>query len=163
MPLSEHMYCVTVTFKMTEQVEQQICIKFYVKLEHCSTETIQIQKATALGNRWLAASSQQCACSCIMSCAEVFGETSNHPGDSAQIQPRFGTLRLLAFPKPKITFERGEISDHWWDSGKCNRAADGDSNRILQSVLNSGIDTGRTVWGPKVPTLKETEASLSYV
>ena len=28
------------------------------------------------------------------------------------IQPRFGTLRLLAFPKTKITFEREEISDH---------------------------------------------------
>ena len=31
---------------MTEEVEQQICIKFCVKLEHSSTETIQmIQKA----------------------------------------------------------------------------------------------------------------------
>ena len=31
---------------MTEWVEQQICIKFCVKLEHSSTETIQmIQKA----------------------------------------------------------------------------------------------------------------------
>ena len=40
------MYCVAVAFKMTEEVEQQICIKFCVKLEHSSTETIQmIQKA----------------------------------------------------------------------------------------------------------------------
>ena len=31
----------------------------------------------------LAASSQQCTCSCIMSHAEVFGEISNHPGDLA--------------------------------------------------------------------------------
>ena len=44
--MSEHVYCVAVTFKMTEQVEQQICTQFYVKLEHSSTETIQmIQKA----------------------------------------------------------------------------------------------------------------------
>ena len=28
------------------------------------------------------------------------------------LQPRFGALRLLAFPKTKITFEREEISDH---------------------------------------------------
>ena len=35
-----------ITFKMTEQVERQICIKFCVKLEHSSVETIQmIQKA----------------------------------------------------------------------------------------------------------------------
>ena len=26
--MSEHVYCVAVTFKMTEQVEQSICIKF---------------------------------------------------------------------------------------------------------------------------------------
>ena len=46
MPLSEHVYYVAVTFKMTEQLEQQICIKFCDKLEHSSTETIwMIQKA----------------------------------------------------------------------------------------------------------------------
>ena len=67
----------------------------------------------------------------FMSCAEIFGETSNHPGDSALLQPRFGTLQLLAFPKTKITYEREEISDHWWDSGKYNGAADRDwQNRV---------------------------------
>ena len=102
MPLSEHVYCVAVTIKMTEQVEQWICIKF------CSSvKTIQmIQKATAMGNWWLAASSEQCTHSHITSRAEFFGETSNHPGDSALLQPRFGALRLLTFPKTKITFER---------------------------------------------------------
>ena len=50
-PLSEHVYCVAVVFKMTEQVEQQICIKFCIKLEHSSLKTIQmIQKAAAMGN-----------------------------------------------------------------------------------------------------------------
>ena len=39
------MYCMTVTFKMTEQVEQQVCINFCVKLEHSASETIHmIQK-----------------------------------------------------------------------------------------------------------------------
>ena len=42
----------------------------------------------------------------------VFNETSNHPGDSAPLQPRFGILQLLAFPKTEITFEREEISDY---------------------------------------------------
>ena len=118
-PLSEHVYCVAVTFKMTEQVEQQICIKLCIKLEHSSSESIQmIQKATSMGNWWLAASSQQCTCSCITFHAEFFRETSNHPGDSAPLQLRFGALRLLAFPKTKITFEREEISDSWWDPEK---------------------------------------------
>ena len=46
MPLSEHVYCVAIAFKMTEQIEQQICIRFCIKLKHSSMETIQmIQKA----------------------------------------------------------------------------------------------------------------------
>ena len=50
MPLREHVYCVAVAFKMPEQLEQQICIEFCVKLEH-PLETVQmIQKAAALGN-----------------------------------------------------------------------------------------------------------------
>ena len=48
--MSEHVYCVAVAFKMTEQVEQPICIRFHVKLEHSSVETIRmIQKAAAVG------------------------------------------------------------------------------------------------------------------
>ena len=46
MPLNEHVYCVAVAFKMTEQIEQRICIRFCIKLEHSSAETIwMIQKA----------------------------------------------------------------------------------------------------------------------
>ena len=52
MTLSEHVYCVIATFKMTEQVEQEICIKFFIKLEHFSAETIRmILEATAMG-KW---------------------------------------------------------------------------------------------------------------
>ena len=109
MLLSEHVYCVTITFKMTEWVKQQMCIKFCIKLEYSSMETIQmIQKVIATGNCWSAASSGQFAHSCITSHAEFFDETSNH---SAPLQPRFGILWLLAFPQTKSTFEREEISD----------------------------------------------------
>ena len=149
MPLSEHVYCVAITFKMTQRVEQQICIKFCMKLEHSSAETIwMIEKATAKGTWWLAASSQQNTHSCIISRVEFFGETSNHQGDWGPLWPRFGALWLLAFPKTKITFEREEISDHWWDSGKHG---------------GQPIEIGRTVWVPKVPALTGTEVSLSYV
>ena len=122
-------YCIK-----NEQVEQQICIKFCVKLELSSMETIwMIQKAAAMGNWWLAASSWQRACSGITSRAEFFGKTSNHSGDSALLQPRFSALWLLVFPKTKITFEREEISGHWWDSRKYNRAADGDWENCVRS------------------------------
>ena len=119
---------------MIEQVGQWICIKFCVKLEHSSAETIQmIQKTAAMGNWWLAASSRQRACSCIMSHAEIFGKTSNHPGDSAPLQPRFGILRLLAFPKTITTFEREEISDHQWDSGKYDGVGDSNWENCVRS------------------------------
>ena len=134
MLLSEHVRCVPVAFKMTKWIEQQIYIKFRVKFEHSSVETIQvIQKAVAMGNWWLAASSQQCTRSCVRSCAEFFGETSDHPGDSASLQPRLGALWLLAFLKTKITFEREEISDFQRDSGKYNSAADGDWENCVRS------------------------------
>ena len=149
MPLSEHVYCVAVAFKMTERVEQWICINFCIKLEQSCTETIlMVQKSTAMGNWWLAVSSGHCALSCIMSRAEFFGKTSNYPGDPAPLQPRFDALWLLDFPKTEIAFEKEQISDHHWDSGKYNREF-----RV----------TGRTVWGPKVSTLKGTGASLSYI
>ena len=115
---------------MTEQVEQQTCIKFCVKLEHSSAETIgMIQKAAAMGNWWWAASSWQCAHACIMPHAEFFCETSSHPGCSVLLQPTFGTLWLLAFPTTKITFEKGRDfrplmrfrkiqQGSWWQLGE---------------------------------------------
>ena len=51
----------------------------------------------------------------------------------SRIRPRFGTLQLLVFPKTKITFEREEISDHQWDSGKYDGAADGDWENCVRS------------------------------
>ena len=60
-------------------------------------------------------------------------ETSSHSADSAPLQPRFGALRLLAFPKTKITFEREEISDHWQDSGKYDGASNGNWENCVRS------------------------------
>ena len=133
---------------MTEK-GQWICIQFCVKLEHSSSESIQmILKASAMGNWWLAASLWQCAHLHITSCAQFFGETLNHPGDSALLLPRFGTLWLLAFPETKITFERKGFQT---------------LDEIQENMTGQLIVTGITVWGPKVPTLKGTEASLFYV
>ena len=134
MQLGDYVYCVAVAFKMTEWVEQWICIKFCIKLEHSSVETIQmVQKATAIGNWWLAASSRQHAHSCLTSRGEFFSKISSHPRDSATLQLRFGALRLLAFPKTKTTFEREEVSDCQWDSGKYNGSIDSDWENCVRS------------------------------
>ena len=104
-----------------------------------------MKMATAVGNWWLTDSFITTTI-CIMSPAEFFGETSNHRGDSAPQQLRISTLWLLAFPKTKITFEREEISDHRWDSGKYERAADGDwENCVMPQGVYSEEDWGVTV------------------
>ncbi len=65
---------------------------------------------------------------------------------------------LSLFQKLKSPFKRkkfqtvDEVQEHmtsWW--------------RFKERILNSGRDTGRTVWGTKVPTLKRPEASFSFV
>ena len=124
---------------MTERVEQQICIKFYIKLEHCCVETIQmIQKATAMGNWWLAASSQQHTRSCITSHA-VFWWDIKSPRWLTPLQSRFGALLLLAVPKTKIPLK-----------GKSFQTV----NEIQENTMEQLMAIGRIVWGPKVPALK---------
>ena len=126
-PLSEHVYCVAVTFKMTEWEEQQIYIKFCVKLEHSLMETILMiprLQLWATGDRQLHHNHVPPHASRLVQ--SIFDKTSNHSGDSAPLQSRSGTLRLLAFPKTKITLENQEISDHQWDSEKYDGASDGE-------------------------------------
>ena len=124
MLLSEHVYCVAVAFKMAEWVEQQIYVKFCVKLEHSSTETIQMtQKATAMGNWWLAASSHNTPAHASHLVQSFFCETSNHPGDSAPYSPDLVPCDLWLFPK----------LNHWWDSGKYDRAAGGTWENCVRS------------------------------
>ena len=132
MPLSEHLYCVAVTFKMTEQVEQRIWIKFHLKLDYSSEDIIQmIQKSTAIGNWYQQLHhSTPTHASRLM---QFFCETSNHAGDSALLQPIFVTCNFWLFPKLKSCFKREEISDHWWDSGKYGGAADGNWENCVRS------------------------------
>ena len=92
-----------------------------------------IQEATAVGNCWLAASSQHRARSRITSHAEFFGKTSNHSGDSAPYSPDLIPWDFYVFPETSITFEKEEISGHPWDSGKYDRAADSKWENCVRS------------------------------
>ena len=92
-----------------------------------------------------------------MSCAEFFGEISSHPGDTAPLQPRFGALQILfqsvlkkpcLFPKLKSPLK-----------GKRFQPVD----KTQENTMGQLMAIQKTVWGPKVPTLKGTEAPLSYV
>ena len=130
-PLSEHMRCCCIQSGWARRAMNlhQILHWAWTFLHLNYSDD---SEGAAMGNWWLATSSRQCACSCIMSGAELFGKTSNHPGDSAPLQPRF-IVWLRAFPKTKITFEREEIFDHRWDSGKYDGEADGDWENCVMS------------------------------
>ena len=78
----------------------------------------------------------------------VLGKTPNHPGYLFPLQPIFYALLLLAFPKTKITSERPEIQT---------------ISEIHNNMTRQLLATWGTVWGPKMPTFKRTEASLSSV
>ena len=56
-------------------------------------------------------SSRQCTCPFYSSCTGFFGKAAHHPGLTAPLQPRFGSLWLLALPKGKIALEREEICE----------------------------------------------------
>ena len=107
MLLSEYVYCVAIVFKVTERVEQRICITFCAKLEQSSVETIRMtQKDAAVGNWRLAASSGQRAHLHIPSGAELFCETANHPGDSAPHSLDLVPCDFWLFPKLTSSLKR---------------------------------------------------------
>ena len=75
---------------------------------------------------------------------QFFGKTSNNLGDSAPLQP----CDFCLFPKLKSPLK-----------GKRFHTVD----NIQENATGQLMETGRTLWGPKVPTLKGTEVSLSYI
>ena len=93
-----------------------------------------IQKAADMSNWWLAASSWQCSRSGIMSHAEFFGETSNHPVTQPHYHPDLAPCDFWLFPKLKSPFKGkrfqtiDEIQERKYDS-----AADGDWENCVRS------------------------------
>ena len=139
----------TVTFKMTEEVEQQIYIKFCIKLEQSSMETIRmIQKATAMGNWWLAASSRQHVCSCITSHAVFWCNIKSPRWLSLTTTQIWCPVTSGCSPKLKSPLK-----------GKTFQTV----AEIQENTTGQLMAIERTVCSPKVPTLKGTEASLSCV
>ena len=123
--------------------------KFCVKPGHSSIETIQmIQKATAMGNWWLAASSWQCACFCITFCAVFFAKEQITQVTQPYYCQDLVPCDFWLFPKLKSSLK-----------GKRFQTFD----EIQENTMGQLMEIGRTVWGPKVPTLKGTAASFSYV
>ena len=107
-----------------------------------------IQKAEAMGNWWLAASLGQCTCSCIMSCAELLVKHRITQVIQPPYSPNLVPCSFWLFPKLKSPLK-----------GKQFQTVD----KIQEDRMGQLKAIGRTVWSAKMPTLKGTKASLSYV
>ena len=141
--------CVAIALKMTEQVEQWICIKFFIKLEHSSAETSQmIQKPAAIGNWWLAASPRENICSGITSVQSFWARHQITQVTQPHYSPDLAPCNFWLFPKLKSSLKVQRFQT---------------VNEIQENTTGQLMVTGRTVWGPKVPTVKGTEVSLSFV
>ena len=69
--------------------------------------------------------------------------------------------------KPAPPYSPHLVLGNFWHFPKLKSALNGKrfqtTNEIQENMLGHLMAIGRTVWGPKVLTLKGTEASLSYV
>ena len=123
--------------------EQQICIKYCVKLEHSSAEIIwMIQKAGAMSYWWLATSSCPSARSCITFHAEILTKYQITQVAQSPYRPDLVPWEFWIFPKLKSPLK-----------GKSFQTV----NEIQKNTTGQLMVIGRTLWGPKVPTLKGTE------
>ena len=106
------------------------------------------QEAAAVGNWWLAASSWPCSHLCIMSQAEFLVKSQIIQVTQPSYSPDLAPYNFWLFPKLKspLTGMRFQTI-----------------NEIQENTTGQLMTPGRTVWSPKVPILKETEASLSCV
>ena len=131
MPLSEHVCCVAITFKMTAQVRQWICIRFCIKLDYSSVETIwMIEKAAAMGKWWLAATAYAFFLLQSFLVKHQITQVTQPPNS-----PNLAPCDHWLFPKLKSPFK-----------GKRFPSID----EIQENPKGQLMAVGRTVWGPKV-------------
>ena len=119
---------------MTEWVEQWICIRFYTKLERSSTQTIQMtQKATAVATGDWQLHHDKVPTHASHLLQSFLAKHQITQVTQPPYRPDLVPCDFWLYPKTKITFEREEISDPWWDSGKYNGAAHGDWENCVRS------------------------------
>ena len=172
MPLSEHVYCVAMAFKMTEGVKQWICIKFCIKLEYSCMETIQMIQKVFRDEAVSAAqikvwhkhfkdgreSIESDPCSEGLQHAEHLRMWKVYRVQSTKISNWLRELEAdLGIPNTTVS----EILMQ--DLGMKRVVAKFILVLLLPEQKEHHAAVGRAVWGPKVPTLKGTEASLSCV
>ena len=129
-------------------VSRAMCIKSCIKLEHSSMETM-IQKAVAI---WATGDWQP--------------HHNNTPTHASHLMQRFlAKHQITQVTQPPYSPEL--LPCDFWIFPKLKsplkRKRFQTIDEIQENMTGQLRAIGRTVWGPKVPTLKGTEASLSCV
>ena len=131
---------------MPEQVEQQICTKFCIKLEHSSAEISWMSRRPQLwatGDWQLHHNSMPAHASHLMQSFLMKHQITQVT--QPLYSPVLAPCDFWLFPKLKSPLKRKRFQI---------------VDEIQENTMGQLMVTGRTVWGPKVPTLKGPEASL---
>ena len=100
-----------------------------------------------MGSWWLAASSQQRATNASHLCSFLAKQQINQV-TQPRYSPDLAPCNFWLFPRLKSPLK-----------GKRFQTI----SEIQEDMMRQMVALGRTVWGPRVPTLKGTEVSLSYI
>ena len=149
MPLSEHVYCVAVPFQMTEWVEQRICIKFCVKLEYSSVDSLDDSEGHSYRQLEIGSFIKtKRPLPHLISNRAFWWNNRITQVTQPCYSPDLAPWDFKLFPQLKSPLK-----------GKRFQTVD----KIQEITTGKLMVNGRAVWVPKVPTLKGTEVSLSYV
>ena len=121
------MYCVAIAFKMTEQVKQWICIRFWGTLNIPLWKLFGWFRSVRLWAAGVISTTDWLTHHVLCSLLDKYQNTRW----LSPLQPRCGALQLLVLSKTQIIFGREEIPGCQWDSRKYDRTADGNwENRV---------------------------------
>ena len=150
MLLSE--YRVAITFEITEHVEQRICIRFcknfVLNLNILPQKLLRWAGSHSYGQPVIGSFITTTHHSCITSRTEFLAKHQITQVTQPPYSPDWVPCNFQLFPKLKSPLK-----------GKRFLTV----NEIQENVMGQLMAIGTPGWGPKVPTLKGTEASLSYV
>ena len=145
MPLSGHVYCVAISFKITEQVEQQIYNKFILSLNILLWKLFRWFRRPQL---WAAGDWKL--------------HHNNRSAHASHLKQRFLVKhQITQVTQPHYSPDLA-LCDFWLFP-KLKSPLKGKKFQTVYESQGQLMVFGRTLWGHKVPTLKGTEASLSYV
>ena len=151
-PFREHVYCVATAFGMTEQVEQWICIKFWVQIEH----SLNIPPRKLFG--WVDDSEGRSYGKLVIGSFIMTMHPFIHHVSRAEFFGKHQITQVTQLP-----YSPDLVSCDFWFFPKLKSALKGKGFQTLDEIQENTTGQLTAIGSPKVFTLKGTEALLSYV